>query len=250
MSLKRFARRVLERALAVDIIPRGQLAVAFEREHLRRFFARFEVDCVFDVGANAGQYARMLRERVGYRGPIISYEPIPELAQKLRTQAKGEAAWFIEELALGEEDGEADLNIYAINEFSSLHGISPSGSEHFPKFTALSRRVSVKTATLQGQFDHYQSRLGFQRAFLKMDTQGHDLAVANGAHDRLKAFIGLQSELALTRLYSDAPSYHEALEYYARHGFELSALVPNNLGHFPRLFEIDCIMFRSERGSS
>jgi hypothetical protein len=77
-----------------------------------------------------------------------------------------------------------------------------------------------------------------------MDTQGHDVSVAVGAGDRLSDFVGLQSELAIQRLYEDVPSYEEALEFYRGRGFELSALVPNNLGHFPRLLEIDCIMFR------
>jgi hypothetical protein len=79
---------------------------------------------------------------------------------------------------------------------------------------------------------------------LKMDTQGHDLAVAVGAGEELKAFIGLQSELAIVRLYARSPTYQETLDYYASYGFTLSAFVPNNLGHFPRLLEMDCIMFR------
>ncbi|HXW74131.1 MAG TPA: hypothetical protein VEK10_04895, partial [Steroidobacteraceae bacterium] len=130
----------------------------------------FDIDCVFDVGANAGQYARMLRQRVGYRGQIVSYEPIPERAATLRAAAAHD---------------------------------------------------------------------------LKLDTQGHDLSVATGAGERLRDFVGLQSELAIQRLYDGAPSFEEALEFYRSRGFELSALVPNNLGHFPRLLEIDCIMFRA-----
>jgi hypothetical protein len=77
-----------------------------------------------------------------------------------------------------------------------------------------------------------------------MDTQGHDLAVAVSAGEELKTFVGLQSELAIVRLYASAPTYREALDYYASHGFTLSAFVPNNFGFFPRLLEMDCIMFR------
>jgi hypothetical protein len=52
-----------------------KMALLFEEEHLRRFLRHFEVDCVFDVGANSGQYATMVRERAGYLGPIVSFEP-------------------------------------------------------------------------------------------------------------------------------------------------------------------------------
>ena len=65
-----------------------------------------------------------------------------------------------------------------------------------------------------------------------------------GAGERLRDFVGLQSELAIKKLYTDAPGYEETLEFYRSRGFELSALVPNNLGHFPRLLVIDCIMYR------
>ena len=245
VSVKQSLRRLVEKAFNVQVTPVGQLALAFEWEHLRRFFAHFAVDCVFDVGANAGQYAKRLRTRVGYAGPIVSYEPIPELAAKIRTAAALERAWFVEELALDATENHATLNIFESNPFSSLHSASETAEQEFPKQLRLERRIEVNTATLASELGKYQAKLRFKRPFLKMDTQGHDLSVAIGAGDRLRDFVGLQSELAIQRLYADSPSYEEALEFYRRSGFELSALVPNNLGHFPRLLEIDCIMFRA-----
>jgi hypothetical protein len=95
MDAHSIARRVVERAFGVQVIPYGHAALVFEREHLRRFLSHFKVDCVFDVGANAGQYAQMLRERAGFEGTIISYEPIPEFAAQLRMAAKSDPAWFV-----------------------------------------------------------------------------------------------------------------------------------------------------------
>jgi len=250
MGARSIARRFVERVFGVQVIPYGQTAFVFEREHLRRFFAHFEVDCVFDVGANAGQYAQMLRERVGYKGPIISYEPIPEFAALLRVAARSDPAWFIEELALGDAEGTASFNVYAQDQFSSLHAFSVAGTEQFPGESQLERRVEVRTATLAGEIAKYRARMGFHQAFLKMDTQGHDLAVAVGAGEELKTFVGLQSELAMVRLYASSPTYREVLDYYASHGFTLSAFVPNNYGFFPRLLEMDCIMFRESSPKS
>ena len=241
---RRAVRRVLERALDVQIIPVGTVALVFEWEHLRRFFRQFAVDCVFDVGANLGQYATMLRERVGYRGQIISYEPVPEVAARLRAAAAADPAWAVEELALDAAEGEARLNVFSFHQFSSLHALSDL-ARNFQSHVQLTREVQVRTATLATELARYQALLGFRRPYLKLDTQGHDLRVAAGAGARLSDFVGLQSELALQRLYQDAPDFEEALRFYRERGFELSALVPNNLGHFPRLLEIDCIMFRA-----
>jgi FkbM family methyltransferase len=250
MGVHSIARRLVERVFGVQVIPYGQAAFVFEREHLRRFLAHFEVDCVFDVGANVGQYAQMLRERAGYVGTIISYEPIPELAAQLRMAAKSDPAWFIEELALGDAEGTATFNIYASDQFSSIHEFSMAGAEQFPADSQLARRVEVRTVTLAGEIAKYRAKIGFRRPFLKMDTQGHDLVVAVGAGEELTTFVGLQSELAIVRLYASAPTYREALDYYASYGFTLSAFVPNNFGFFPRLLEMDCIMFREPTPSA
>jgi FkbM family methyltransferase len=245
MSMRRLVGRI-ERLLGLNIVRKGHVALVFERDHLKRFFAHFEVDCVFDVGANAGQYANMLRTSVGYRGDIISYEPIPVLARQLRVAAQRDRSWFIEEAALDSTERSATFNVYASDQFSSLHPFSALGARQFPNDSNIERRLEVRTTTLASELDKYRARLGFRRPYLKMDTQGHDLMVAAGAGDRLREFVGLQSELAIHRLYADSPTYHEALEFYRGAGFELSALVPNNLGHFPRLLEVDCIMFRVE----
>jgi FkbM family methyltransferase len=245
MQMRSRVRPWVERALRAHLVPDEQIALAFEWEHLRRFLAHFQVDCVFDVGGNAGQYATMLRAHAGYRGPIVSYEPIPELAAKMRSAAAQDPRWFIEELALDATEGFADLNVYVSHSFSSLHDLSALAEQQFGNKLALQRRIRVRTATLASEFGKHQARLGFRRPYLKMDTQGHDVEVAVGAGSHLRDFVGLQSELAIQKLYSGTPGYEEALAFYRAHGFELSALVPNNLGHFPRLLEIDCIMYRA-----
>jgi len=58
--------------------------------------------------------------------------------------------------------------------------------------------------------------------------------------------VGLQSELAIKKIYESSVDFRDALTFYQSLGFELSALVPNNAGYFPVLIEIDCIMGRKD----
>jgi FkbM family methyltransferase len=222
----------------------ADIPLSLERCHLRRFFQHFEVDCIFDVGANAGQYAELARS-LGFTGPIISYEPIPAVARELRRKAKRDGNWYVEELALDDAERQATFHVMAGSQFSSLKLPSEAETDRFDKQNIVTEEVSLTTARLADQYDDYVRRLGFRRPFLKMDTQGNDLAVARGAGDRLQHFVGLQSELAFKRIYDDQSGYRAALDYYLSQGFELSALVPNNRGHFPDLIEMDCILYNA-----
>ena len=222
----------------------GQLPVLFEQEFLGQFLRRFAVDVVFDVGANAGQYARMLRARAGYTGHIISFEPIPEVAEQLRRETKGDPRWLVEEVALSREPGQATFNVMVNNRFSSLLQPNAQQASALANRNQVAREVPVRLDTAAAMYDKYQRLLGFERPFLKMDTQGNDLAVVEGAGHRLSKFVGLQSEMSVRLLYEGSIRFTEAIQTYERLGFALSALVPNNQGHFPDLLEFDCIMYR------
>ena len=72
--------------------------------------ARYRVDCVVDVGANRGQTGRRLR-RLGYRGSIVSFEPVPRAFEELAREAANDRAWSVHQLALGREDGTTTMNV-------------------------------------------------------------------------------------------------------------------------------------------
>jgi FkbM family methyltransferase len=215
-----------------------------EREHLRRLLPHLGIDCVFDVGANAGQYATMLRKEVGYRGRIISFEPIPRLAAEVRALAARDPLWTIEEVALDEADGTAVFNVMAADQFSTLGTPKHDEVALFKTMNVTQERIEVRKESLATAFARLKAQYGFSRPFLKMDTQGFDVRIALGGRSVIANFLGLQSELAIKRLYEESVDFREAITAYESLGFELSALVPNNAGHFPTLVEIDCIMTR------
>ena len=52
-------------------------------KHLSNVLLSRNIDCIFDVGANSGQYGVFLRA-LGYKGHIISFEPIGSVFNMLK----------------------------------------------------------------------------------------------------------------------------------------------------------------------
>jgi len=189
-----------------------------------------------------------LRRDIGFEGAIISFEPIPEVADRLKVRAAGDPLWFVAPLALDREAGPATFNVMTSTTFSSLNRPRGDQPEVYGGQNTVARRIEVMRSTLAVELPAWRNQIGFSRPFLKMDTQGSDLAVVEGAGEALNTFRGLQSELSVRRLYEGTKGFAEVLEAYARLGFHLSALVPSTRGHFPDLMEIDCIMYRDAAG--
>jgi hypothetical protein len=83
------------------------------------------------------------------------------------------------------------------------------------------------------------------RIFLKMDTQGFDHEVLDGAKQCLPLIVGLQSEISVVPLYDGMVPYTESLASYQRLGFELMGLYVVNTTSDRRILEYDCLMARS-----
>ncbi len=246
-SLKRRIANLIERLSGNLVLAPRDVISASEQIHLTRLFKHLNVDCVFDVGANDGQYATMLRDSVGYRGPIISYEPIPDLADRMRKRPRviQDGRWFIEELALDREAGPAVFHIAAEDQFSSLRTPVADQPGQFKGQNTTTRDVTVQRATLESEFTKWQTQLGFRRPFLKMDTQGNEMAIVEGAGTVLSRFVGVQTELAMRHLYEGAPDYAQMIGALQTRGFEPSAFIRSNDAHFPEMFDVDCILYNA-----
>jgi FkbM family methyltransferase len=245
MATRRKLADIAEMAIGARILRSENVGFAFEEFHLKRFFSYFQIDCVFDVGANVGQYAELLRKRVGFKGSIVSFEPMPDLIELLRRKAERDSNWHIEPVALSKTVGQAIFNVMVERQFSSLLSPKHDECDTYTDLNKAVRSIPVVTSTLKIEYLKYKEKLGFRRPFLKMDTQGNDVAVVHSAEETINEFVGLQSELSVKRLYENTPYFHEAISFYQSKGFALSAIVPNHAADFPYLVETDCVMFRT-----
>lgn len=233
-SLER--RRLVRAGLARagPVLERWRLGV-----HLVRLIDCYRVDCVLDVGANRGQFGTMLRQ-AGYRGPLLSFEPVPEAYADLEALATRDAAWTAHQLALGDETVTLPLNVTSTSSVSSF--LQPT-EEATLAFSSLrvARIEHIQVATL----DDLAGELPYQRILLKVDTQGFDLRVLAGSRRLLPRTVAVQIEMSVIPLYEGSPSYLEALARMRELGFTPSGFFPVMSDAKMRTYEFDGVFVRA-----
>ena len=212
--------------------------------HVAGLLGQYGVNCVFDVGANAGQYAKGLR-KFGYTGRIVSFEPVAATYDRLKRASEGDDDWWVFPFALGSAESVQEMHV----EWNSMNSLLPPsnyGKGRYKRF-AKGRTEEIDIRRLDAVMEKALDGIAEPRPYLKMDTQGFDLEVFAGAGERIKEFVGIQSEVALLRLYEGSPGMSEALTEYERRGFEITGMYPvTREDSTGRIVEFDCVMMRAE----
>jgi FkbM family methyltransferase len=207
-------------------------------------FNRLDIDCVFDVGANVGQYARFLRSEVGFKGLIVSIEPIAAHVKILRSASASDPLWVVEAVALGAATGRLRINVAKSGDLSSFLKPEKSNETGFAELSGAIAVEEVEVRTFDDLLNSVQKRHLARSVYLKLDTQGFDLEVLRGIRDTTP-IRALQSEMSLVPIYESMPDYLTALHAFKDRGFVPSAMFPINHTPDGRLMEFDCVMVRS-----
>lgn len=208
--------------------------------HLRQILETYRVDMVIDVGANEGQFGRLLRG-LDYEGIIHSFEPLSSAFAALGKAAQNDPCWHVHNVALGDAKGELTLHVGASSDFSSLLPASAFGAAHFK---GLSPR-GQQTVAVHRLEDYGQGLPDFagQRVLLKLDTQGYDYQVFAGAAGLRPRLVALLSELSFQPIYEGMKPYLEMLLHYTRQGFAVSGVFPVSRDkETEALIEADCVL--------
>lgn len=225
---------------------RFQLAAAeyLCTQHVTALLEKYQVNCVFDVGANSGQYGRRLR-KLGYTGRIVSFEPTKDAFEKLERAAKKDDDWWVYNVGLGREDSAQSIHV-GWNTMNSLLPPSDYGKDRYLRF-AKTNTEEIEIRRLDGMLEKALDGIADPRPYLKMDTQGYDLEVFAGAGERIADFVGMQSEVAALRLYEGSPRMSESIATYEGSGFEISGMYPVTREESTgRVVEFDCVMVRAD----
>lgn len=213
-------------------------------EHIAWMLRELEINCVLDVGANRGQYARRLR-RAGFTGRIVSFEPLADVAEKLEKVAANDPDWHVLRYALGQTTEEAEMSVAGgQGRMSSLLPASEFGRAWSSKL-AEDGSASVSIRRLDELFAEAMGGITNPRVYLKLDTQGYDLQAFAGAGECIEEIVGMQSEVSAVPMYESMPGLTEQIATYEAAGFELTGMFPVMVdGKTLRVIEFDAVMIR------
>jgi FkbM family methyltransferase len=172
LTLKARARNCL-RAAGVEVVtvhPGSNLLGM----HLKMLFSEYKISCILDVGAHRGEYGLWLR-RNGYRGDIVSFEPVQVKFRDLARVAAGDPSWHCVNYALGAENTVARINVSFVTVFSSFRSPNAVAQAMFGQSPAVQRSEEVEVRRLDTVLDTLPVDVSKGGIYLKLDTQGSGL---------------------------------------------------------------------------
>jgi len=197
---------------------------------------------ILDVGANSGQYG-LETIKIGFKGIIISFEPIKSVFEKLRINSNKYHFWEAHNFGLGDKCEEALINVSENTFSSSLLEIMPNHIKNAPESKIINKeQISVKT--IDDIFDKIVDDK--ETVLLKIDVQGYEKKVLEGARESLKKIKGIQIEMSIEELYRDEMLYIDMINFLKSLGFNLSSL---ENGFYceerGKLLQVDGLFFRN-----
>ena len=178
------------------------------------------INLILDVGAHNGLYGQELRED-GYKGRIVSFEPLNKPYLELDYRSKKDSLWDCEHFALGDSICEMEINVSGHLTSSSILSISDAHIDAYPSSETIDTEI-IKVTTLDAISDKYIRQN--DKIFMKVDVQGSEKHVLDGASDALKDIRILEMELSLTKMYEGGPTMMEMLDILKNMGFHLVAI--------------------------
>jgi FkbM family methyltransferase len=183
---------------------------------------KYGISLIFDVGANVGQFALRTKSR-GYKGKIISFEPLSSAFRDLSSKAARDPLWTAENFGCGNYDGEAQINVSEQSVYSSILEPLSWLQEEAPGSTAITTE-KIKISRIDSIFEQYY-QTGDQ-VLLKIDTQGFEKNVLEGADCSLNHVTGIQLELSFVEHYEGEVLFENMLKFLDDKGFTLVNLQP------------------------
>jgi FkbM family methyltransferase len=174
------------------------------------------INLVLDVGANAGQFAQSIRTN-GYDKNIVSFEPLLEVYNNLLKISKNDNRWKVyKRCALGDRNEKSSINVSAYEQSSSILSMTSLHSK-IKKNSEYVSKQEINIYKLDSIFNEICSSK--DKIFLKVDTQGYEDKIIDGAKKSLSQIKGILLEASLVELYKGTTLWLDLILKIQKLGF-------------------------------
>lgn len=198
---------------------------------------------IFDVGANVGEYTKLLIDCFGNTAMIYSFEPSKKTFAKLENNIKIRENIKLFNMGFGDKKEQAEL--FMDGDESGLASIYQRRLDHFN--IKMNKKETVLIETLDNfcqdnNIDHID--------FLKLDVEGHEVKVLEGAKKMLDNSIKyIQFEFGGCNI--DSRTFVQDFYYLLKDKFNLFRIVRNGIYPIKKYKEIyecfKCTNYFAER---
>ncbi len=193
-------------------------ALVRELAHLtsyRLWFTHSEIGTVIDVGSYIGAFAFAMQVmQTGVR--LYAFEPLEENLRYLKRHLKRFPNCQIFPVALGDHSGEVE---FWRSEFPASSSMLPMGEMHKTVFPHTA--VQTKEMVYMAKLDDYLLHMSLEgRVLLKLDVQGFEKQVLQGASETLKQVDYVLIEVSYQPLYQGQALFGDIYEFLRLRGFE------------------------------
>lgn len=211
-------------------------------DNLATIFRHFGITVVLDIGAHKGEYGGYLR-RAGWDGRIVSFEPQSAVRAILEARAAADGNWAVApRMAIGDTDGDIRFNISAETDMSSALPLADSAMAFTPT-SAMVGQETVALNRLATVFDDHVT--ADDRVFVKVDTQGFESAVLDGAAPVMDRIAGWQLEMSVEKIYEGEADWRVMLDRMEALGYAAHLFIPGYFSrHIARQLQLDGVFIR------
>ena len=177
---------------------------------------------VFDVGANVGLYTRLIKESLPTTTSIHSFEPTKHAFKQLLANVAGLSNVHLNNLGLSDKKGSIEL-------FSDVAG-SGLGSVYNRRLDHFGVHNTKKEQIEMTDIDSYCKEHKIARIdFLKIDVEGHELKVLEGAKNMLStgAITYIQFEFGGCNI--DSRTFFQDFWYLLKDKYTIYRIVQDGL---------------------
>lgn len=208
-------------------------------EHEAVPFAR-DFRAVIDVGAHRGQFALVATRRFP-RAALFCVEPLPGPRRVLRRVLRGHHRLEVIGAAATACSGDAEMLVARADDSSSLMSATTAQLRAFPATEQIAR-VTVCTGRLDEWIRPEQIR---RPALMKVDVQGAELQVLEGAAGLLQSVHSVLVECSFLELYRGQALADEVVRFLHGRGYSIVAVCSPQQDRSGRLIQADLLFERA-----